>query len=449
MKNVQIFFVITGLFLFLLPETAFADTIPSRLTTAHDFTTHDQEYEAAIVMDVNTHKILFEKNADELWTAASITKLIGALTFIDRQSAWDAVVSIKEQDEVGGGRLRVDDGATMTIQDLMYSSITGSANNAATALARLSGLGMQGFVQAMNQKAKSLGCTKSIFTDPSGMDVGNTITARELLKIASAAYADERIQKPASTSSYTFKILNTGEAKTIKNTNELLLDPDNGLYVTGGKTGFLYESRNNFVYKVRKSKDDAQSELLIVVLGAYTRFDLFDIAHQLADWSWASYTWDSSLASNLPTPTPTKPTEDPDTTLKSVIINGTLIKTSDSPAVWYVYNQKKYVLLDGVFLDAYFPTTPIITVTKTVAESLADDRPYTFDDGILLKSKSSPVVYYMNNGYLRPIVSASAFERQGFDWDDIYITSQFVLDGYKIGSLVTADSSLNTQLTIR
>ena len=449
MSSFRFFCVLVGVFTLIIPSTTYAASLPARLKSP-DFTSPNQEYEAAIVMDVTTHKILYEYNADKPWTAASLTKLVGALTFIDRQPAWNAVVSIKEQDEVGGGRLRVEDGATMTIQDLMYASITGSANNAATAFARLSGLGLQGFVQAMNQKAKSLGCTNSVFTDPSGMDVGNTITARDLLKIASAAFSNQYIQRPASTAYYTFNILNTSEVKTIKSTDDLLLDPDNGLYVTGGKTGFLYESRNNFVYKVRKNKDASDSELMIVVLGAYTRSDLFSIAHKLADWSWDSYTWDSNIAASLPqttNPTPIQP--EPTETESTEFGNGTLIKTADSPSVWYIYNNKKYILLDGVFLDAYFPTSPILTVKQSIADSLPDARPYTFDDGILLKSKSNPTVYYMHNGYLRPIISANAFETQGFDWDDIYTTSQFVLDNYKLGSLVTAESNLGTLLTAR
>ncbi|MFZ6015211.1 MAG: D-alanyl-D-alanine carboxypeptidase family protein [Patescibacteria group bacterium] len=432
-------------------QYAQAFDLPARASSADYVFTPDKDFQAAVVMDVNTKKILFEYQKDRKWTAASLTKLVGALVFMDTQPAWDAIVAIKEIDEVGGGRLRVDDGSTMSIEDLMYSSITGSANNAATAFARLSGLGLAGFVQAMNAKARSLGCNDSIFTDPSGMDVGNTITATDLLKIATAAFNRERIQKPASTSEYKFTIRNTGEEKIIKNTNDLLLKPDNGLYVTGGKTGFLYESLHNLVYRVRPNRDGADRELMIVVLGAPSRADLFAHAEKLAKWTWSSYTWDAAQASALPviapqTASPAEPAVPSPQVLgmediKPDFPNGTLIKTAESPAVWYLWNNKKYILLDGVFLDLYFRGTPIQTVSTSVAESMPHVRPYTFDDGALLKYKGEPAVYVVYSGSLHPIVSGEVFESLGFSWNDIHEAPKFLLDQYTKGWLVTSGNS--------
>jgi D-alanyl-D-alanine endopeptidase (penicillin-binding protein 7) len=432
MKFLRFFWSLSIVFVAITPITTYAAT-PHRVALA-DFSHSEKDFAAAIVMDVNTKEILYEYNADKPWVPASLTKLVGALVFTERQPAWDAVVALKEIDEVGGGRLRVDEGATMSIQDLMYSSIVGSANNAATAFGRLSGLGYDGFIAAMNRKVRDLGCTVSYFEDASGMDVDNLTTARELLIIANAAFSRPEIQKPASTAEYSFIIRNSGELKTIHNTNDLLLDPDNDLYVTGGKTGFLYESLNNLVYRVKPSEPDDR-ELLIVVLGSPSRSGMFATAERLAKWSWGTYSWEGTPSSALAE--------------AAEIPNGTLIKKADSPAVWYVWKGKKYILLDGVFLDHYFKGTPITTVSPDIVDAFFSARPYTFDDGELLKSPKSPVVYFVQHGMIRPISSEAAFNSMGWSWSNIVTAPEWLLNTYSQGLAINTQNTDSVLLTSR
>lgn len=411
-----------------------AENIPERISVG-GFSYKTTDFAAAIVIDTATNKILFEYNADKSWVPASLTKLAGALVFVESQPAWDAAVSLQAADEVGGGRLRVDEGATMSIQDLMYASITGSANNAATAFGRLSGLGQDKFVAKMNSRVQSLGCTTSRFDDASGMATTSRTTAREMLAIAKAAFYRPEIQKPASTYKYSFTIRNTGELKTITNTNQLLADPSNGLYVIAGKTGFLYESLHNLVFQVRPARNDNR-ELLIVVLGAPTRADLFAVSERLAKWSWSSYGWQNNPSSIAVSEALTIP-------------DGTLIKKADSPAVWYVWKGKKYVLLDGIFLEHYFPQTPIKTVSAEVVEAFVIARPYTFDDGELLKSPVSPVVYFVERGMLRPISSESAFLSMGWKWQNIITAPEWLLNTYSRGLAINTQNTDSVQLTAR
>ncbi|MDF1497173.1 MAG: serine hydrolase [Patescibacteria group bacterium] len=432
MKSLRFFCSLIVLIVAMVPIITHAAT-PHRVTVAN-FLHSDSDFASAIVMDVNSKEILFEYNADKPWVPASLTKLVGALVFTERQPAWDAIVALKAEDEVGGGRLRVDDGATMSVQDLMYSAMVGSANNAATAFGRLSGLGMDGFVAAMNRKVRDLGCNVSYFEDLAGMDVDNRTTAREMLKIATASFARAEIHKPASTAEYSFIIRNTGELKKITNTNDLLVKPDNGLYVTGGKTGFLYESLNNLVVRLKPSETD-QRELLIVVLGSPSRADMFAITERLAKWSWATYSWEGAPSSAIAE--------------AGEIPNGTLIKKPDSPAVWYIWKGKKYILLDGIFLDHYFQGVPIKTVTADIVEVFTSARPYTFDDGELLKSAKSPVVYYVQHGMLRPISSESAFLSMGWNWNQIVTAPQFVLDTYSQGLAINTLNTDSVLLTSR
>jgi len=432
MKYLRFFCSLLTAVFAVFPIAVFA-AVPNRVVLG-DFAFTEKDFTSAIVMDVNSKEILFEYNADKAWVPASLTKLVGALVFTERQPAWDAIVALQEVDEVGGGRLRVDSGATLSIQDLMYSAIVGSANNAATSFGRLSGLGVDGFIVAMNRKVRDLGCTTSYFEDLAGMDVDNRTTAREMLAIASAAFARPEIQRPASTAEYSFIIRNTGELKKLTNTNDLLLKPDNGLYVTGGKTGFLYESLNNLVVRVKPTASDTR-ELLIVVLGSPSRADMFATAERLANWSWVSYSWDGAPSSVLAE--------------AAQIPDGTLIKKPDSPAVWYIWKGKKYILLDGVFLDHYFSGVPILTAPAAVVEAFASARPYTFDDGELLKSPTNSVVYFVQHGMLRPISSEAAFLSMGWDWHQIVIAPQFVLDTYSQGLAINTLNTDSVLLTSR
>jgi D-alanyl-D-alanine endopeptidase (penicillin-binding protein 7) len=266
---------------------------PRRLAEVADFNLKENGFVSAVVIDAKTKKVLFSFEPNKKWSAASLTKLVGAMVYLDTKPAWSAVVAMSKNDEVGGGRLRVSTGARLTVRDLLYSSIVGSANNAATAMARLSKLGMPKFVANMNKKAQAIGCSETKFYDASGMDPRNQTTVQDMAKIALAAFNVPEIRRAATTASYTFKVLNASPKNslhTVKNTNTLLLE-DNGLYVTGGKTGYLDEAKNNLIVRLRPSATDRSKELLVVVFGAETRQSLFSEAERLARWSWSAYDW--------------------------------------------------------------------------------------------------------------------------------------------------------------
>ncbi|MBU1032349.1 serine hydrolase [Patescibacteria group bacterium] len=283
-------------FLFLAPLSVSASILgPDRIDPQSTYPFKYDEFAAAIVVDVNSGMILYEFNGSKPWSAASLTKLMSSSIYLAcTEPSDDKIVSLLSADEVGGGRLRVASGATLSTQDLMYSTVTASANNTATAMARLSGLSYSSFIQKMNERAFQYDMRQSTFVDPSGMDPENITSARDMAKLAWRAFDDPWIMRTATTAEYTFKIQNTGEIKTIHNTNDLLIDPEHGdVYVTGGKTGFLYESRYNLVVRMRptESLNDNDRHVLVVVLGAPTRDSSFTSAKALAKWTWDVYRW--------------------------------------------------------------------------------------------------------------------------------------------------------------
>lgn len=259
-----------------------------RNTTVANFVPESNLFASALVVDAATGKELYAFKPTKVWSGASLTKLMTALVFVEKRPAWDTVVKLAKADEVGGGRLRLAVGSRFTVQDAFYSSLVGSANNATMTLARSTGYSIPGFVKLMNKKAKALGMSQSTYADPSGMEVENKTTARDLVKLMQEAFQWKAIRTAASTPVYKFTATNPKVDKVINTTDKL--HGQEGLEILAAKTGFLYESMYNFVMKVQPDNDPKRT-LYVVVLGAQTQAKSFEAAESLAKWSWSAYKW--------------------------------------------------------------------------------------------------------------------------------------------------------------
>lgn len=241
---------------------------------------------AYVVVDDGTRKVLLSKNATAVRPLASISKLMTALVSMDRGLSLDGTGTIIDADEVGGARLRVDPGTPLSVRDIFDSMLIGSANNAANAVARSTGMDKTDFVKAMNDRARAMGLADTEFADPSGIEVENVSTALDVAALGFEAFDDPQVRRATTTPSFT--LVAAKQTHTVKNTDWLLTDTRNGLYVLGGKTGYLDESGWNFVVKI---KDSRQRPLLVVVLGASDRQQSFNDASALAKWTWANHKW--------------------------------------------------------------------------------------------------------------------------------------------------------------
>ncbi len=288
-QAVALFLGSIGLFLVAMPADAAAFE-PTLKNNASHYSRADAEFAGAIVIDVQSGGVLYSYQASKKWPAASLSKLMAALVTLDHHQPWGKTVALLKQDEVGGGRLAVKAGSLMTVQDMFYSSIVGSANNTTMSLARLSGLGMKGYVKEMNAKAKAMGLKSTSFVEPTGLSEKNVTTAEEMAKIAKTAFSNLTIRRAATTMAYKFTIANPRVVHTVRNTNHLLTKDDD-LWVMGGKTGYIDEAMYNFVVQMRPM--DGGPQLLVVVLGAPTKNASFASAKSLANWAWKAYDWNS------------------------------------------------------------------------------------------------------------------------------------------------------------
>jgi D-alanyl-D-alanine carboxypeptidase len=231
-------------------------------------------------MDRNTKRILHAVNPDKRWAAASLTKLATAVVVLDH-ARLSKVVPVFARDDVGGAKLRVPNGARVSVQDLLAATLIGSANNTANALVRATGHSRKQFVHDMNTFARRVGARQTRFTEPTGIDPANATTARDMANIAANAFARGIIRTLTLRGSYTVRVLNTGKFHRVKNTNKLVTNSP--LIVLGGKTGLLDESRYNFVVEVRNR---AWKRLVIVIFGAPSFPSAFSSAEKLAAWAW-------------------------------------------------------------------------------------------------------------------------------------------------------------------
>jgi D-alanyl-D-alanine endopeptidase (penicillin-binding protein 7) len=240
---------------------------------------------AVVVIDIPSNRVLASHNASQQWPLASLTKLMTSLVSLETGLPMDSKFVLSQADEVGGARLRVATGEPYLVRDLFYAMLVGSANNATNAVARVTGLPKADFVARMNAKARAMGMSHTTFVDPTGIEVENVGTAEEVAALALKAFNEPMIRRVTTTGTYA--ITTAQSTHTIKNTNKLLLE-DNGLYVLGGKTGYLEESRWNLAVKMRDSRN---RPVLVVVMGSGSQDNSFKDAATAAKWAWAHHTW--------------------------------------------------------------------------------------------------------------------------------------------------------------
>jgi len=276
----------------LFPQIGMALEMPSggglaMPTSANDLANMEGiSAQAYIVQDAQTGQVLINKNPDMPWTPASLTKLVTALVVLDTNPKLTKTVAMTGQDQVagacssGGACIKTKPGVKFTIDGLFHALLLPSANNAASALARSTGLTTAEFAALMNQKAASLGATSSHFNEPTGMDPNNQITAADYAKIVTAAFSSSYLRQIAGLTSYALRSANNSRYnQTIKNTDKLLAD--SSVQILGAKTGYLTQSGYNFSALVNYNGQ----ELAVVVLGEdhlYTAFDETKLLANLA-----------------------------------------------------------------------------------------------------------------------------------------------------------------------
>lgn len=270
MKKIRFFSVLLLFSLLLTSVTPAALALDEPSVTA----------KAVIVMDLSSGEILYEKNADEQRSPASLTKIMTGLLAVEAVERGD--VSMDETVTAGldcqtgldssSSNASIVAGEQMSFRDYYYCAMVVSANEACNVLgSRISG-SIGGFVDLMNRRAGELGCSNTHFSDPNGLSNQNHYTtARELSVILREALQHEEFAEAFSMKYYEVPATNVNAARKLKNSNALITSDSiysqygNYLYqyAVGGKTG--YTRLAGYCLASVAEKDGLR--LLVVVMG--------------------------------------------------------------------------------------------------------------------------------------------------------------------------------------
>jgi len=243
--------------------------------------------QSAVVIDKMSGAMLWQKNRDEISSIASLTKLMTAMIFLETDPDMEKEYVMTEDDEDGmiGSRLQVKPGEKLKVKDLFYSSLVGSANNATLAMVHSTGISEEEFIKKMNERASQLGLLKTNFSDVTGLAPENKSTPLEYSVITNFAFQNSKIREAVNLPEYFFETIDRKIKHTIKNTNQLLADPD--LHLIGAKTGYLDEAGYTFVLETEQNNHP----FIVVLFGSETEYFRFQETKALVDWTIQNYTW--------------------------------------------------------------------------------------------------------------------------------------------------------------
>ena len=217
--------------------------------------------ESAIVMDVQSGTILYEKNMDKKQYPASITKIMTALIAIENSSLSETVTYSREAVtnlEINASNIEIKPGEKLSMEDSLYAILLMSANEACNGVAEHIAGGIDNFVKMMNARAKQLGCTNTHFANANGLWMKNHYTsAHDMAIISREAYRNPTFAKITGTKRYNIDKTNKSGPRSLFNHNGMLYASTFSQYLyeycVGGKTGFTIKCRYTLVTYAKKN----------------------------------------------------------------------------------------------------------------------------------------------------------------------------------------------------
>jgi D-alanyl-D-alanine endopeptidase (penicillin-binding protein 7) len=238
----------------------------------------DVRAEAAIIYNPETGEILWENHAKDQRSIASITKVMTAIVYLESGAPLDLPVTVQRSDVARASTTYLRAGYKVTAEDLLNLLLIGSDNAAARALARVSPMGYDGFIESMNNRARLMGLDSTVYADPSGLLAENMSSAYDQARLIAYAAADARVGEIMRKSSYS---TNSGKRIiTANSTNQIVRSGD--IDVVGGKTGFI--SRSGYCLATLLRLPQSGQQVAFVVLGAKSNASRFWETRHLFNW---------------------------------------------------------------------------------------------------------------------------------------------------------------------
>jgi D-alanyl-D-alanine endopeptidase (penicillin-binding protein 7) len=233
---------------------------------------------AVLVLDQDTHEVLYSKNPEAVLPIASLTKLMTAMVVTEANLPLDEKLSITDEDidTEKGTHSRLTPGTQLSRGVMLHLALMSSENRAANALGRNYPGGMPAFVEAMNAKAKELGMLDTHYVEPTGLSSRNQSSAHDLALLVNAAHEVPLLREYSTTPSLDVEL---GRRQVqFRTTDRLVANPnwDIGLQ----KTGFINEAGQCLVMQAQM----AGRKFIMVLLDSAGKYSRIGDAERIRKW---------------------------------------------------------------------------------------------------------------------------------------------------------------------
>jgi serine-type D-Ala-D-Ala carboxypeptidase (penicillin-binding protein 5/6) len=246
---------------------------------------------AYLLLDVTANQVLAEKDADNSIEPASLTKLMTAYIVFDalraKKITLDQTFGVSERAwKMPGSKMFIEPRMKIKVEDLLSGMIVQSGNDATIALAEGVAGNVERFVQLMNEQAKVLGMTKTVYKNPEGLtEAGHTTSARDLALLSTRLMREF----PEYTPIYAIKKFRMEGSPAANDTNRNLLlfrDPS----VDGLKTGHTDAAGYCLIATAKRDLPGiGQRRLLSVVLGTANENARANESQKLLNWGYTAF----------------------------------------------------------------------------------------------------------------------------------------------------------------
>jgi len=278
MKQLYMILVLVVVMAFVAPFQAFAqNSQPINAPTIKS--------DSVILLDANTGSILYEKNSDTKLYPASLTKMATAIYAIETGDLDDIVTVSANAYETGGTRVYLEEGEKVTLKHLIQGLLINSGNDAGVAIAEHLDGNVEDFAKSINAYLqKEVGVKQTHFSNPHGLfDENHYTTAYDLALITKYALKNPVFREIFGTKELAWN----GESwDTTLYSHHLLLRgeiPYEG--ITGGKTGFVQESR----FTLSTSAEKGEMSLIAIVLKADRNEIAYEDTVELLDYGFENF----------------------------------------------------------------------------------------------------------------------------------------------------------------
>lgn len=306
MKKIRFFCLILALLL-ALPLSAGAVAVSQGADTLNAMVPMEAQRpegttaQALILYELESDTMVLGWQPDTPVDPSGMNKIMTALLAIELGNP-DSMVTVTRTalNSVAVGAvsagLKVDE--QISLRDLLYCMMVGSANDAAAVIAEHISGSQDGFVALMNQRAGELGCTNTVFLNANGLSCeGQHTTARDLAKITKAALEQEFFVELFSAVSYTVPITNKEpEPRELTTTNSMMNKESRTEYderITGGKTGALTTTDRSLISTAERNGMRYLSVVMSakssVSGNAVTSFGNFADTRKILDFAFEKY----------------------------------------------------------------------------------------------------------------------------------------------------------------